>query len=476
MSTKEPISEYNPNRVWRMCLTASLGSFAFGYNAGVVNSTLEVLAVVFNWGDYTEILTAVIAGVMPFGAMISSILAGNLSNRIGTRRALMISNFITLIGAVITIVPFTLTFGIGRFVSGLSVGIYATLVPLYINETSPTQMSGKMGTLVQIQITSGIVMSYVLALVLPTGDYKSNPLTCWWMVMFGFQGVIAVFQFLLFLCVYKLETPVWLWNRNLKEEALESLKQVHTEQSAYQALNRMDTAENHDGDLTAPLVSAKGYDPLYSELLLCKQNSSKLMRLGYLSNFFQQLSGINAILTFSTNIFGVLGGGVFMSRIYTLVVGTLNMLPSLATGPLVDKFGRKVILVLGCVGMAVCQLFSGFLAGPFSDSSIVFSLSCILVFIFFFAISIGPICWLYCGEILTPRAMSVCTSFNWLCNTIALFTFPPLKASMGMPIVFWIYSGICAVGFVYFTLDMLETKGLNKQEVQKLLVRNTKTD
>jgi len=476
MSGEKSPPEYSSKKVHRMCLTATLGSFLFGYNVGVVNSTLEVVASVLEWGDYEEILTAVVGGAMPFGAMISSLLAGKFSNRVGARKTLMVSNLITLVGTVITVIPYTLTFALGRFLSGLSVGVYAALVPLYINETSPTQMSGQMGILAQAQITFGIVVAYALALVLPTENYKSNPLTYWWMVMFGLQGVIAVWQFIVLLWFYKLETPLWLWNKGLKEDVLKSLKQVYTEESAYKALSRMEAAQKYERGLNSPLVSEKTYDPFYSELLLCKQNAGKLMRLGYSSNFFQQFSGINAILTFSTVIFAQLGGGVFTSRVYTLILGVLNMVPGLATGSLVDRFGRKLILVLGCLGMAACHFMSGFFAGPLSDSSIVFPLTCILAYIFFFSISIGPICWLYCGEILTPRAMSICTSVNWLCKTVVLFSFTPLKNSLGMPAVFWIYSGVCALGFLYFILDMVENKGLTKQEIQKLLVGESKID
>uniref|UniRef100_A0A7S3I9P0 Hexose transporter 1 n=1 Tax=Fabrea salina TaxID=342563 RepID=A0A7S3I9P0_9CILI len=130
MSSSHLITTYSSIKVWRVCLFASLGSFVFGYNVGVVNSTLGVVASVFNWGNHKSILTALIAGSMPLGAMVSSVFSGNFSNKIGTRGALMVSNLITLLGAVVTVIPFTITFGIGRFISGLSMGVCATLVPL----------------------------------------------------------------------------------------------------------------------------------------------------------------------------------------------------------------------------------------------------------------------------------------------------------------------------------------------------------
>ena len=468
MSSENLVTPYNSKKVWKMCLTASLGSFMLGYNIGVINSTLDVLATIFDWKDDKYILDAVMTGIMPLGAMFSAIFAGSVSSRIGRRKILMVSNLITLLGAVVTIIPFTITFGIGRLISGLSVGIYATIVPLYINETAPTEMSGKMGTLVQIQATSGISVGYASALILPTGNYKSDPLTYWWMVMFGFQICIALFQFLVFKCGQKLETPTWYLNKSSSESALESLKQVYTEESAWEKLQKMRSSKDSE------LNSSYECNPSYLDLLLCKQNTNRLMRLGYAVYFLQQFSGINAILTFSTSIFGHLGGGTFMSRVYTLVSGVVLMLPSLFVSSFVDQLGRRALLIAGCVGMSVCLLFTGFFAGPLEDWNILFPVLFILLYILFYGTSIGPICWLYSGEILTPRAMSICVAFSRLFFTTVVFTFPLLKELLGLSIVLWVYTGICFLALVYFSVDMIETKGLSKQEIQKLLRKKGK--
>jgi len=473
MSSEQLFSPYDSGKVWKMCLTASLGSFIFGYNLGVFTSIHDPVASTLDWGSDKDTWITVMSAIMPFGAMISAVFSGPISNRIGRRRTLMLSNFVTLLGAGIIVIPFTVTFGIGRFITGIGAGSYAALVPLYINETSPTEISGKTGAMVQFQITLGIVVAYLLALVLPTGDYDSDPLTYWWMGMFALQGPIAMLQFFLFFWAYKLETPTWFWSKNFREDALESLRQVYSEESAQEALKRLDSVQNQDKELTSSFISEAGNDPSYMELLLCKQGTGKLMRLGWANNFFQQFSGINAILAYSTAIFGHLGGGTFMSRVYTVIVGTVNMVSALAVIPLVDKLGRKILLVLGCIGMGGCLFLSGLFSGPLSSWSIAFPMISILLYIVFFEGTIGPICWIYCGEIMSPRGMSICTAVNWLCVTIVIFTFPPLKDLLGISVVFWCYAAICAVGVLYFWLDMLETRGLNKQEIQKLFMKKS---
>ena len=473
MSSEKLFSSYNSGNVWKMCLNASLGSFIFGYNIGVFSSTQDPVISSIGWESDSEYYTSMLGSLMPFGAMISAVFAGPISNRIGKRRTIMISNLVTLLGAGIISIPFIYTFAIGRFVTGLGVGFYAVLVPLYINETSPTEMSGKVGALVQFQVTLGIVVPSLLALILPTGNYGSNSLTYLWIGIYALQGPIAMVQLLLFFKVYKLETPGWLWRKNFREDAIESLKQVYSEESAQEELEKLDSAYNQDKELTSSFISEeKSKDPSYMELLFCKQGTGKLMRLGWANNLVQQFSGINAIIFYSTTIFEhLIGGGTFMSRVYAVILNTANMASAFAGIPIVNKFGRKSVMIVGCIGMAACLFLSGLLAGPLSSWPSFLSLISLLLYIVFFEISIGPICWIYCGEIMTSRGMSICIALNWLCNTIVTFTFLLLREQYNISVAFWIYAGICAVGVVYFWLDMVETKGLNKQEIQDLFMK-----
>ena len=473
MSGGSLMEVYNSKRVWRMCLVASLGSFTLGYNLGVINSTLGVIAVVFDWGDNKHILTAIMAGMTPLASMITAIISPRISDKIGRKKGLMVGSLISMAGAVVTGIPFTITFGLGRFITGLSVGVYASLIPLYLNEVSPIKMRGKMGVLVQSQVTIGIVVAYILSLALPTGDYKSNPLTYWWIVMYLFQGFVTLFQFLMFLFIYKLETPTWLQNKNLKYEALQSLRQVYEEETAQEMLLDLDMSTSVDIESTSSIDSEITYIPSYSDLLLCKNNTGRLMRIGIAVSFLQQLVGFGSIMSFSTHIFGVLGGGVFMARVYTLILGIINMLSALSAIYVITRFGRKTLMVFGCAMVAICQFASGLLAGPLSGLSILISLAFIIVFLVSFSVSIGSLCWLYTGEIMTSRGMSICAGSNRLFNTVSMVSFPLLDHAFGIAVVFWIYAGIGVFGFIYCMLDMIETKGLSKQEIQKLLMRKS---
>lgn len=454
---------FNSRRVWKVGIVSSLGSFLLGYNIAAFSS-IEAVSSTLDWGDQKDTWITIMSALMPLGAVVGGAIAGGICERVGRRKGFMFTNLVTLIGSLIIVLPDTIGFGLGRFTTGLGVGLYTFLVPLYLNEVCPVEMSGKVGTLVQIQINVGVIVAYAFTLVLPTEDYDSSSLTYWWMFIFGFQALIGATQFLAFLCVYKLDTSVWYLKKGLKEEALESLKQIYSPESAEEVLEKLETKEDSEKS------TETGYQFSYKDLLLCRRGSAKLMRLGYLNNVFQQMSGINAIITFSVVIFGRLGGGVFMSRIYTLIVGVVNMLASLMSNPMIEKAGRKFLNVGGLAGMAVCHLISGIFAGPLSDWSIVYPMCSILAYLVFFQATIGPVCYVYCGEIMDSEGMSICMAVNWFSFIVIVPSFTPLENWLGISVLFWIYSLICFAGFVYFKIDMVESKGLSKQEIQKKII------
>mmetsp|Transcript_11757 Transcript_11757/g.17202 ORF Transcript_11757/g.17202 Transcript_11757/m.17202 type:complete len:468 (+) Transcript_11757:394-1797(+) len=464
MSSEGLVTSYDSKAVWKMCVTASIGSFLFGYNIAVVGQALDSVASSLKFPN-DGIVSSLLTSVMPLGAAVSAPFAGTVSDEIGIRKTLMLFNLINILGAGITMVPNTITFVIGRAITGLSVGIYAALVPIFINESSPTDISGKTGSLFQIKTNLGILIAQALGIFLKDDNQDSTSREYWWIFMFGLQIVFAFTQFLLLLLVYRLETPAWYWRKNFSEDALESLKQVYPEETAQKKLKELNI-EKQDKELTETFVSEKNYDPSYLDLLLCKQNTSKPMRLGYANSFFQQFSGINAI----TNFFGHITGGGLMGAVYTAISGIVSLIASLASAPLVNSFGRKTLLVWGFAGMGVCQLVVGLFAGVISVNYLV--KACFLfLFLAFFSLSSGPICWTYCGDILTSKGISICSSFNFVSFAVVAFGFYYLKHAIGEEIVFWILAGICSVATVYFAVDMVETKGLSKQEIQKLMTK-----
>ena len=291
------------------------------------------------------------------------------------------------------------------------------------------------------------------------------------MGIFAFQSLFALLQLFVFLTFYKHDTAKWLCEKSKFDMALQSLKDVYTEGKALEILNRLeDTQKISTIELGSDDMLKINDDPTYSEIFRCKNNIGKMIRLGCFINFFQQFSGINAILSYSTTIFGKIGGGDFLARVFTLVVGIVNMVSTLAVFPVIGKVGRKKIILIGGVGMAVSLLIMGIFSSVITEviaAPIIF----IMIFIVFFEGSIGPVCWIYCGEILPTRAMSICVFVNWFCTFIVVFSFPAIVDVIQISGAFFLYAGINLIGFFYFFCDMVETKGLDKAKIKQLLTK-----
>lgn len=458
--------------VWRLAVNASWGSFVFGYNIGVFTSCQPCVSATLGWGGDKDLYITIMAAMMPLGAMFGALSSGILARKAGRRKALMITDIITIIGSGIIVIPLTPFFAIGRFVTGFCAGCFACLVPLYINETAPLEVGGKVGGIVQFQVTFGIVVAYALALLLPTGDYGSDPLNYLWMAMFGFQSLFALLQLFLYMAVYTNESPKWLIENGKFDLALNSLKEVYDDEQATVILKRMEDGSKKSMIELGVDSNSSGVDePSYSEILGCKNDLGRMIRLGCLINFFQQFSGINAILTFSTAIFGSIAGGTFISRVFTLIVGVVNMASTLAVFPLIEKVGRKKIIVYGGLGMTICLFCMGFFSSVLTVLGPAPPIIFIMIFIVCFEASIGPVCWIYCGEILPTRAMSVCIFVNWFSAFIVILTFNFIVQLISISGAFFVYAGLNLIGAIYFCFDMAETKGLDKAQIRRLLTK-----
>ena len=466
-------TNFEMKKVWKLAAAASLGSFIFGYNIGVFTSCQPCVSATLDWGKDKDTYIMAMSAMMPFGAMFGALGSGYLSKRFGRRGAILITDLITLIASGLIVIPFTATFAIGRFISGFCAGSFACLVPLYINEIAPLEVGGKVGAIVQFQVTFGIVIAYALALLLPTGDYKSDPKNYIWMGLFAFQAVFAVIQIFIYLSVYKNETPRWLIENSKYDLALHSLRDVYHEEAAVKILKRLEDANKRSMvEMGVDSTSRGDEEPSYMEILTCKKNIGKMIRLGCLINFFQQFSGINAILSFSTTIFGSLSDSTFLARVFTLIVGIVNMVSTFGVIPLIERTGRKKIIVFGSLGMTICLFFEGFFSGVLDIAGPAPPIILIMLFIVFFEGSIGPVCWIYCGEILPARAMSVCIFVNWFSAFVVVLTFNVLVELITMPATFFVYAGLNLIGMIYFFCDMAETKGLDKAQIRRLLVKN----
>ena len=456
-------SKYRKKKAWFTAINAVLGNFIFSYNMGVFTSCQPAVASSLGWGSDTNTYIAVMSSLVSFGALFGALFAGLSARYIGRRQNMIVADFVIIAAALITVIPFTPTFGIGRFLSGFGIGNFSVLCPLYVNEISPVEISGRLGSLMQLFGCIGLLFAYGFALALPTGQYEGNPRTHIWILMFLFQGVVAIMQLLLFKFYFTKETAPWLMNKGYEAKALDSLKFIYNDSSAEEMMKKFNKSTT---SLSRPDEVAK-YDFSYREIFTCTSATKKAMRLGLLISIFQQFTGINAILSYATTIFGEFGSGVFIARLLTLVSGIVKFFATFGLMPLIDRFGRKITLIMGCIAMGISLGIMGF----FSLYSVIFIVPFLFIelYLSFFVMSIGPICWIYSGEILSSRGMSICTAVNWFTAFLVVLFFPFMVAGLGLSITFWIFAMINVLGGVYFWLDMIETKGMNKTDIQALL-------
>jgi len=319
---------------------------------------------------------------------------------------------------------------------------------------------------VQYNITLGIAVAYAMSLPLPTEDYESDPMNYWWMFVFTLPSILLLAQFLLFFFVYRRDTPRWLLNNHQRDAAYRALRMVYTETYAAEYLDTISIIR--DQELIIKEEYTKSIEETankYPSSYAVPNSYGRRLRLGIMIHTLQQWCGVNAIVFYATSIFESLGAGLFTARILTLTVGIVNNLGLFVIVPLIDRFGRKPLCLVGEVGMMVNLVVIGLIAGPLNGSNIAISLTVILIFKAFFTFSLGPIAWIYCGEVLDEKGNSITTVVNWLNVFLVVLLFPYLKAGLGTDNVFYLYSGICLLGFIYLLKEMKETKGLTREQI-----------
>jgi sugar porter (SP) family MFS transporter len=462
MAYQELAKGYYPKRIWGNAVAIGLSSFYWGYYLGVLSTPFDNIAETLGWGSNKATFEAVFSALFPLGAAIGAILGGSKAKTKGRRKVLIWAAMFGIASSIIHAIPFTATFAIGRFSCGIAGGVMAAVPSIYILEISPNEMTGKTGILVQFMVTFSILISYLLGLPLPIGG-SSDPMNEWWIFMILFPVFSSSLQLLLFMCVYKHEPAVWLLTQGRTEEASAAAKYFYTEEQAHAYIVKLTKdSEGKSVELTSDKKSVDEKDVTYAQLLKCSGKYKKMMVLGVTLQLIQQWCGINAVINYSTQIFEAITGA-FMARVFSCVVGLVNMVATMGGVPFVDRAGRRPLMIIGCAGMMASHLILGLLniLNVVPIIGVVF----ICIFIIFFEISMGPVTWLYCGEIMNDKGVSIAVAVNWISAAIVELTFPYLILP-GMFVAFFLYGAVCAAGLVFCLLVVKETKGLTKQEIK----------
>ncbi len=415
----------------RVALIGALGGLLFGYDTAVINGATQYLTLHFGLSPAEEGL-AVASALL--GCIPGAWAAGQLADRFGRRPALFACAGLFLVSGIASAIVATFSqFVVARFAAGFSIGLCSMICPVFISEFAPPESRGRLGTLFQLGIVTGIFLTlFVNALIQSFGDAAWNTGLGWrWML--GSEAIPAII--LLALLFGARESPRWLSGREYKDKA--------------------------SGE---PLFAARHRRALLIAVIIA---------------IVSQLSGINAIMYYSTRIFFRAGIGISDAFWATMLVGFVNLIFTLVATAFIDQVGRRKLLLFGLATQTLSLGIVGFLfLHPGANLLLLVS---ILAFIAAFAMALGPISWLLPSEIFVDavrgRAMALVAFTVWVGAYIVAQTFPILNDSpaFGPAPTFFLYAGISLVGLL-FTLFMLpETRRLSLEAASDAVRRGIKT-
>jgi SP family arabinose:H+ symporter-like MFS transporter len=441
---------------------AALGGFLFGFDMAVVSGIIEPVKSFYG-------LSASQEGFFVSSALLGCIagvaFSGYLSDTIGRRKVLFIAAFLFIISAVgfaFSEQYFALIFF--RILAGMGVGVASNVSPLYISEIAPAQKRGSLVTFYQLAITIGILAAYLSNLFLQrnaaayTGDDQN--LFHWlfienvWRGMF-LVGVIPALAFALLLLIVP-ESPRWLVFAGKPGAALAILTRISGEKDAIIELNAIREMASQKKGGFAELMRL----PLRQLLVLA-------MTLTALSQF----SGINGVIFYGPTIMKSAGIVTNDALFYQVILGLANMLFTFVAILKVDSWGRRPLYLWGSMFAALALALTGICF--LMNITGWLMLGCIILFLLFFAFSLGPLKFVISTEIFPTHirgtALSVCIMTMWVSDWIVNLLFPVLRDGLGIAVTFFIFSFFCLLSFLYAKRKLMETKGKSLEEIEKML-------
>jgi len=425
---------------------AALGGLLFGYDTGVISGAILFIRQSFSLSPQ---LQEIVVSAVLVGAVIGAAAGGRLADRYGRRKLIILSAVIFSIGAVGTsLTPLVSLLIAGRIVVGIAIGIASFIAPMYISELAPTRVRGSLVSVNQLAITVGIVVSYLV-------DYAFSALGAWRMML----GLAAVPSIVLGLAMWRLpSSPRWLVARGSTEEA----KSV---------LGRIRSASEIDAEvkeIERSLEKQKGSGVLLSHPML-----RMALFVGIGLAVFQQLTGINTVIYYAPTILEFAGFKTAgFSILATVGVGIVNVAFTLLAIRLVDRVGRRPLLLGGVAGQTVGLVILGLAFQMHQLARFIgyIAVASLAIYVASFAIGLGPVFWLMISEIYPLKvrgaAMSMATVANWGVNLAVAVTFLTLVGAVGRPGTFWIYAGIGIAAWLFFYFLVPETKGKSLEEIE----------
>ncbi len=469
---------------------ATIGGLLFGYDSGAVNGTQEGLKSAFNLSDAGLGFTV---GSLLIGCFVGAFLAGKLADQMGRRKVMMIAAVLFLIGALIQgFSHMQWLFVAARFMGGMAVGAASVLSPAYISEVAPANIRGRMTTIQQIMIITGLTAAFVVNYYLAAAAGTSTAI--WWggyeawRWMYWMQAIPAA-VFLIALTFIP-ESPRYLIQKGRLDEGRIVLTRLFGPLAAEAKLKEIAasfTADHNPSlrDVIDPTTSVKlvtyiGLPIPFFGMLIKGPIFRPIVWAGLLLAVFQQAVGINVIFYYGATLWQLAGFTEAQSLQINIVSGLVSIAACFVTIALVDRIGRKPLLLIGSAGMAV-TLFAlvycfhnGTLdaAGNLQLSANLGTTALIAanLYVVFFNVSWGPIMWVMLGEMFPNQirgsALAVCGFAQWFANYLIAQSFPVMAAGLGLTITYGFYATFAAISFFLVLRFIQETNGKELEEMR----------
>lgn len=448
--------------VFVISLVAALGGLLFGYDWVVIGGAKPF------YEQYFELRSAALVGwansCALLGCLIGSIVSGSMTDRFGRKRLLILSAVLFAGSSIMTGLATSFAmFVIWRIAGGVAIGIASNVSPVYIAEISPAIWRGRLVALNQLTIVVGIlaaqIANWLIAEKVPgnaTAEFIRNS----WNGQYGWRwmfAAVAVPSTIFFLCsLFVPESPRWLVKKGRKDRARRTLARIGGNSYADEALTEIQE------------TLGTGREPQVRLSDLMRWPVSRAVTIGVLLAVLQQWSGINVIFNYAQEIYQRAGYGVNDILFNIVITGSVNLVFTLVALALVDRFGRRPLMLFGCAGIGISHFLIGlaYRLGLTGLPVLLFTLCTIGCY----AMSLAPITWVLISEIFPNRvrglAVSVSVSALWIASFLLTYTFPLIGELLGSAGTFWLYAAICCAGFLFIRSRVPETKGKTLEQIE----------
>ncbi len=456
-----PLPQYSPKYVWIIATIAALGGLLFGYDWVVIGGAKPFYEAYFHLTSTSQQGWAMSCALL--GCLVGAMISGILSERLGRKPSLLAAALIFTVSSIGTGLAGSFhCFVAWRIAGGLAIGLASSLSPMYIAEISPAAIRGKLVCINELTIVLGILMAQVtnwlIAKPISANSTPLDLLASWnaqhgWRWMFAATALPAAIFFLGMLTVP--ESPRWLALNDRPQQARSILIDIGGE----------DNADEVFRDIEASLSNSA---PGRELKLLLQPRLRKVLLLGIALAVLQQWCGINVIFNYAQDVFSAAGYSLSSILFNIVVTGITMVVFTLLAIATIDRYGRRILMLGGCAGLAVIYTALGYFFSMHSRG--IHMLLLVVAALACYAMTLAPVTWVILSEIFPSQvrgtAMAISTMSLWAACFVLTYTFPWLNRHLGTAHTFWIYAAVCALGFLFLQRELPETRRRTLEEIE----------